>query len=404
MNLSKIINLSNLYHKLEKEFDTPLYVYFEEIIQKNINKVFSVFKGFDFNPTFAVKANLNPILLKIIGKAGFGADVVSSGELFCSELANIDPSKIIWNGNGKTENDMRLFLEKKVGIVNIDSFGELKNWAEMLKNNSYKPQFFVRINPEVDSNTHPYISTGLNRHKFGITIDQIPNFIKLANSLGICISGFHTHIGSQITDINPFYDNFSKVINLSHKYLMKMINIGGGWGIDYLGLSLDLELYRERILPLFKGFKIYSEFGRYIIGDAGIYLTKVIDVKFRKYNSFVIVNGGMNHLIRPVLYNAVHNFKIIGGKSDDLARFDIVGPLCETGDYLFTGANDYLPEKNSLIAFENVGAYGFSMANNYNGTLRPAEVLVKSDGSYQLIRERENNKDLFSKIIFSDGK
>jgi diaminopimelate decarboxylase len=396
------IEKNDLLQCLDREYGTPLYVYFEEVILDKIREIFSVFSGYDFNPTFALKANLNPRLLKLISKLGVGADVVSPGELYCTELAGVDISKVIWNGNGKTEEEMNLFLDKRIGIVNIDSFEELKCWSEILKKSCYMPKFFIRINPQVDANTHPLISTGLNRHKFGITIEQVPEFMKLANNYSIQVSGFHTHIGSQITKVEPFLNAFKKLTELSSKYSMNKINIGGGWGINYTGSTLDLSLYQREVLPLLKEYKIYSEFGRYLIGDGGIYLTKVVNVKYNKYSSFVVVNGGMNHLIRPALYSAVHKFNVIGKTNQEKTQFDIVGPLCETGDYLYAGAEGNLPEKDALISFENAGAYGFSMSNNYNGTVRPAEVLVKTDGSYELIRDRENVKDLFNKIIFRD--
>ena len=161
-----INDMNYLYPKLEKEFGTPLYIYFEQVMLDRIGEILSLFEGYDFHPTFALKANLNPRLLEIISRAGIGADVVSPGELHCSELAGIDTGEVIWNGNGKTEEEMELFLKKRIGIVNIDSFEELKSWSEVLGSSSYIPKFFVRINPEVDANTHPHISTGLNRHKF----------------------------------------------------------------------------------------------------------------------------------------------------------------------------------------------------------------------------------------------
>ncbi len=198
---------------------------------------------------------------------------------------------------------MKFFLDNKIGRINIDSLEELNDWREILSSN-IASKFYLRINPDVDSNTHKYISTGLKTHKFGISINSIPICIEISEKIGIRISGFHIHIGSQITKIEPFIRAFEEVVKLLKKYKLYEINIGGGWGINYNGDSLDLRAYKNKVLSILKDYKVFAEFGRFIVGEACVYLVKVIRVKQNGEQIFVVVDGGMNHLLRPVLYGA----------------------------------------------------------------------------------------------------
>ena len=381
-----------IFEKIAEKFGTPTYVYFADVLKERAQKVLKIFESLETLPTFAVKANGNPVLLRILKNAGYGMDVVTPGELIASELAGVSMNKIVWNGNGKTEEEMKFFLLKGVKMVNVDSFEEMELWRKM---KACDIDFFIRVNPDVDPKTHPHISTGLKKHKFGIPLNSLEDFLKKFSDMNVV--GLHVHIGSQITDVSPFVEALSKVIEASDKYGFKSINIGGGWGINYEGKELNLEEFKEKVIPLLKGKKVIFEIGRYIIGPAGVLLLRVVRVKKGNKN-FIVTDGGMNTLIRPSLYSAYHNIKILG-RNEDVKKFDVVGPLCESGDIL--GIDRYLPEpeEGDLLIVENAGAYGFSMSNNYNSTLKPAEVLVDGDRVY-LIRKREGLDDLFRNVIF----
>ena len=381
-----------IFEKIAEKFGTPTYVYFADTIRERARKVLEVFENLEVLPTFAVKANGNPVLLGILRDVGYGMDVVTPGELIASELAGVSMNKIVWNGNGKTEEEMKFFLAKGVKMVNVDSFEEMELWRKM---KACDIDFFIRVNPDVDPKTHPHISTGLKKHKFGIPLNSLEDFLKKFSDMNVV--GLHVHIGSQITEVSPFVEALSKVVEASDKYGFKVINIGGGWGINYEGKELNLEEFKEKVVPLLAGRRIIFEIGRYIIGPAGILLLRVVRVKKGNKN-FIVTDGGMNTLIRPSLYSAYHNIKILG-KNEDVKKFDVVGPLCESGDIL--GIDRYLPEpeEGDLLIVENAGAYGFSMSNNYNSTLKPAEVLVDGDRTY-LIRKREGLDDLFRNVIF----
>jgi diaminopimelate decarboxylase len=387
----------SLINSISSKFDTPVYIYWEEIIIKQIQKILNLFSGINFSPTYAVKANSNPKLLELIWKNGFGMEVASIGELFGVTKAHIKLKDVIWNSNCKTKEEMNFFLDSGVGRINIDSIEELKDWIELFSCKSFKnkPKFYLRINPNISVNTHKFIKTGLITHKFGIPINSIPDCIDIAKREDFHISGLHIHLGSQITEIEPFVEAFEEVALILKKYNLNEINIGGGFGINYTGNEINLNTYRQKVVPILRDFKVIAEFGRFIVGESSVYLTKVIRIKHNGAKTFVVVDGGMNHLIRPALYGAVHPFKIIGKTSNVKENYDIVGPICESGDVLYRNATEFLPEKGSLIAFCAAGAYGFSMANHYNGYPLPPEVLVHNDGSIELIRARETFKDLY---------
>lgn len=388
--------------RIVEKFGSPVYVYSEKIILKRAAEIKSVFRGVDFHPTFALKANSNPALLSVIRRSGFGMDVVTRGEMAAAIMAGTDPADVVWNGNGKTPSEMEDFLKAGVGRVNIDSAEELESWAEILSKfpDVKRPEFYVRVNPDVDAGTHFYISTGLRKHKFGIHGDHLASFMEAAKGHSIKISGLHTHIGSQITEVAPYVEAFCQIVSFARQYKLKKLNIGGGWGIDYTGKKLDLAEYRKDVVPLLKGFEVTAEFGRYVVAEAGVYAVTVQHVKYNGFKYFVVVDGGMNHLIRPALYGAIHDIEVIGGVSKYVSdAFDVVGPLCESGDILYLNREDSLPKKGSIIAIKNAGAYGFSMASNYNATPRPAEVLLTKGDRARLIRERETVDDLFAKVV-----
>lgn len=378
------------------EFGTPLYVYDAEAIRGTCRTVKEVFGGFDVLPTFAVKANNNPVLLSIMKDEGFGADVVTLGELQAAQLAGIPSKKIVWNGNGKTDAEIDLFVSAGVGFVNVDSLEELDVWLGKSERNM--PPLLLRVNPNVDAKTHPKISTGLKFHKFGVPLEQVDS---LPRDTLQALKGFHVHVGSQILDPSVFKEALLSVVELCNTYGMECLNIGGGWGIPYKPQdnSFDLERYRSTVLPILKRFrgKLILELGRYIIGAAGVLLLRVTYVKSTTYKTFVVVDGGMNVLMRPALYDAYHEVRVLKS-SGEWTRVDVVGPLCESGDVIAVDREMPIPEPGSLIVVKNVGAYGYSMANNYNSTTKPAEVLV-DNGRARLIRKRESADDLFKHVV-----
>ncbi|MFN3691519.1 MAG: diaminopimelate decarboxylase [Fervidobacterium sp.] len=410
----------SILKNIGERYGTPIYVYSEKEILKTIEIVKGVFRDLHNSsvlPTFACKANNNPRLIEIYGKHGFGVDIVSLGEYYAAKKADIVNEKIVWNGNGKSLKDME-YLGSKIGFVNIDSHEEYYRWAELKNKIDLKAKFFLRINPDVDARTHPHISTGLKKNKFGVHLEYLDEI--MCKRL-LDIKGFHIHIGSQITSVEPFEEAISKVLELSKKYGLSMINIGGGWGINYKDGELDTSEFRRRVVPLLKDFElVIFELGRYLIARAGVLLLKVEYVKKTPHKNFIIVDGGMNVLMRPVLYNAYHKITVLepegySGDNDEhivkpernLLTVDVVGPLCESGDVLALDREIPIPKIGSYILVENVGAYGFSMANNYNSMPRPCEVLVsercknvnESNFEIRIIRSRETIDDMFRKIL-----
>lgn len=404
-----------LLEKIGDLYGTPSYVYSEKEIIKRVNLVNNVFEdlnNLNIIPTFACKANNNPRLIEIFGKNGFGADIVSIGEYYAAKKANISDEKIVWNGNGKSYKEMEYLGSKNI-FINIDSIEEYNRWVELKEKVELKATFFLRINPDVDAKTHPHISTGLKKNKFGIHLEYLENILKEQR---LKIYGFHIHIGSQITTVAPYEEAISKVIDLSKKYSLSMINIGGGWGINYKDGELDINLFKKQVVPLLKNFKsVIVELGRYLIAPTGLLLLKVEYVKKTPYKTFIVVDGGMNVLMRPVLYNAYHKITVLEPENSSRTNnetieekiteitADIVGPLCESGDVLALDRNILVPKVGTYIVVKDVGAYGFSMSNNYNSVPRPPEILVSEKGindyEIKIIRKRETVDDMFRNVL-----
>jgi diaminopimelate decarboxylase len=285
-------------------------------------------------------------------------------------------------------------LREDVRIINVDSFEEMEIWKEL---NPEGVEYFIRVNPEVDAKTHPHISTGLKKHKFGIPLEDLDLFMERFGSMNV--KGLHVHIGSQITQVEPFVEAFDKVVRASERFGFEEINIGGGWGINYSGEELDLSSYREKVVPALKRFKrVIVEIGRYIVAPSGYLLLRVVLVKKRSNKTFVVVDGGMNTLIRPALYSAYHRVFVLGKQGKEV-RADVVGPLCESGDVIAYDRELPEVEPGDIIVVENAGAYGYTMSNNYNSTVRPAEVLVGEGGEISLIRRRETEMDIFKDVV-----
>jgi len=366
-----------------KLFGTPTYVYDAFTIRERIGVVRKVFKGFDFTILFALKANNNPVLLRLMADMDVGADVVSPGELVASHRAGMRP--VLWNGNGKTEEQKCFFLEQGFDLLSIDSIEELEMWQD-----TAIPRL-LRVNPNVDARTHPHISTGLKHHKFGVDIEELE---KVAEK----IDGLHVHIGSQVTSVEPYEAAYSRLVRACREFGLHTLDLGGGWGIDYNGEYLDTDKMREMTSRVFSRFdgKLLIEPGRFITGPAGFLLAKVLRVK-KGEKTFIVTDAGMNDLIRPALYNAHHRIRILE-PAGPAVSCDVVGPLCETGDKLAADRILELPTAGSLLVVEDAGAYGFSMASNYNSMPLPAEVIWDDSGPV-LIRKRQTIEDMYSNVI-----
>ncbi len=393
-----------------KEFGTPLYIYSYGTIIRHIRAYEEAFCEVPHIICYAVKANSNLALLNIFAQLGLGADVVSGGELFRALKAGIKNYRIVFAGVGKSDEEIEYALKNDILMFNVESEEELYKINDIAKRLKKKGQVALRVNPDIDPKTHKYIATGLKISKFGISIEKAIEYYKIAKSLDhIEVVGIHKHIGSQITDTKAYEEALSKIINLYDKLIkfdlkIDYLDIGGGLGITYKDESPPLPKdLANCLLPLLKNKrgKLILEPGRSIVGNAGILVTKILYTKKTENKNFFIVDAGMNDLIRPTLYGSYHEIQPVVSKDRDKIVVDIVGPICESGDFL---AKDREIEKLSpgeYLAVMSAGAYGFSMASNYNSRPRAAEVLVKGD-RYTLIRKRETYKDLIRNEIIPE--
>lgn len=387
---------------LGKQFGTPLYVTSETRLRENIRAYHSAFPKAD--KYFAVKANGNLAILRILSQESMGADVFSAGELYVANLAGMPKEKILFNGNSKSERDHKTALDSGVRI-SVDSREELVYLSNTARTIDRQAEILFRINPDVSPKTHPKIATGLKTSKFGIPSEQVAETYKRATELpGIRPIGLHCHIGSQILDISPFVEAMTRMMDVAAEVVnlggdVKVIDIGGGLGIQYhpdIPAPKPADL-AAGVLPVFEDGcadlginpKLILEPGRSIVADTTVMITSVNVVKQAHIN-FVAVDAGFNTLARPMLYDAYHHV-IVANKAEDgpQENYTVVGPICETGDILAKDRKLPKVELGDLLAFLDAGAYGFSMASQYNGQPRPAEVLVS--GSYaELIRHAEN--------------
>ena len=392
-----------LIEDITKEFSTPSYVYSKKVILDNYLDFKKQLEGLDHLICFAVKSNPNIAILNILAKNGAGFDIVSGGELQRVIAAEGDPKKIVFSGVGKSQEDIELAIKHNILTFNVESEAELyriQNSAEKLNK---KATISIRVNPNVDPKTHPYISTGLKDNKFGVDEQNAISMYKIAKSLSaIEIKGIDCHIGSQITELKPFEDSIRKLLELidhlkSIGITIDHIDVGGGIGIQYSKeLPPTFSEYTNIVKKILtgRGLKIIFEPGRAIVGKAGILLTKVEYVKCSSNKNFLIVNAAMNDLMRPALYEAFHEIINLSPSVSDEKNYDIVGPVCETGDFLGKDRS-ISAEENNILAVLDVGAYGMSMSSNYNSRPKLPEILV-DDGKAHLIRNRETFSDLIN--------
>lgn len=396
--------------ELVKEFGTPLYIYSYGTLIRHIRAYEEAFCEIPHIICYAVKANSNLAILSLFAQLGIGADIVSGGELFRALKAGIKPYRIVFAGVGKTDEEIEYALKNNILMFNVESESELYKINETAKKMKKQARVALRINPDIDPKTHKYIATGLKTSKFGIPIAKALEYYKVAKSLeNIKIIGIHKHIGSQITETDAYVEALRKLLELYEKLAqadvdIEYIDIGGGLGITYKDEEPPhpKEL-ANALIPLIKNQKgkLIVEPGRSIVGNAGILVTKVLYTKQTDVKNFIIVDAGMNDLMRPTLYGSYHEIlPVTQGKRQKIIA-DIVGPICESGDFL---AKDREIEKVSpgeYLAVMSAGAYGFSMSSNYNSRPRAAEVLVKGE-QYVLIRKRETYKDLIKNEIIPE--
>jgi len=390
------------FKSLAKEYGTPLYVYDFDKIKENYLKLKSAFEGEKSLIAYAVKANSNLSVINHLAKLGSGADCVSIGEVKRALRAGVEPYKIIFSGVGKSDIELKEALELNILFINVESEAELKHLESVAKSLGKEARVSIRVNPNVDPKTHPYISTGLSENKFGVEIDMAKRmYIYAKNSEFLNPIGIHFHIGSQLTELAPIKEASLIVADLvkSLKAIdidIKFFDVGGGIGVKYEDEEpIDPADYAKAIIESVRGLDvtIVCEPGRYLVANAGYLVTKVLYEKQTSSKRFVIVDGAMNDLLRPSLYKAYHKVEFLGEAKESLSRADIVGPICETGDFLAKDVEIPPTKSGDLIVIHSAGAYGFTMSSNYNTRPRVAEVACE-EGSCRLIRQRESFEDL----------
>ncbi len=391
--------------KLAEQFGTPLYAYSKSAMLDAVTAYQRALVGRDHLLCYAVKANSNLAVLQVFAQAGCGFDIVSSGELHRVIAAGGDPAKVVFSGIGKTRAEMAHALEVGVMCFNVESEAELERLSEIAAQTGRTAHVSLRVNPDVDAGTHPYISTGLKGNKFGIAHERaIATYRRAADLPGLKVSGIDCHIGSQITDVSPYLDALDRVLDLVEAVEAEGIRIGhldlgGGLGITYTdetppSAEVLVRKLLERIDARGHGHrKVLFEPGRSLVGNAGVLVSEVLYLKPGEQKNFCIVDAAMNDLARPAMYEAWMGIVPCKRRDEATTRMDVVGPVCESGDWLGRD-RDLAVHAGDHIAVLSAGAYGMSMASNYNTRGRAAEVLVSGDCTW-LVRERENPAELF---------
>jgi diaminopimelate decarboxylase len=383
---------------------TPTYVYSKSALLEGLAGYHRAFRDVPHVVCYSIKANSNLGVLSVLAKAGAGADIVSGGELYRALRAGVPPKKIIFSGVGKSRDEMRDALKADILMFNVESRSELKVLDEVAREMGVRAPIALRVNPDVDPQTHPYIATGLKTSKFGVPYDEaLAAYEDAATMRGLEVVGADMHIGSQLTKATPVADAVARIVALvkalrERSIEIRMIDIGGGLGIRYRDETPPThEEYATMLLPALResGATVLLEPGRSIVGNAGVLLTRVLYRKDTGAKKFVVIDAAMNDLIRPSLYGSFHD--ILPVDEADRAReretVDVVGPICESGDFLAKDRELPRAEPDQLLALMSAGAYGFAMASNYNTRPRAAEVLV--DGNrHTIVRRRETYEDL----------
>lgn len=407
-----------LVEDLSREFGTPLYIYSKNQILKNYREINQplVNSKLDFINCYAIKANSNPEILRLLAEEGAGAEIASGGELYLALKFGYLRNKITFTGVGKTDEEIEYALKENIFNFTVESLQELNVISEIAHRLGVIARVSIRVNPDIDAKTHPYITTGMKENKFGIDSKDILDVFKTASGLpNIDVIGIHSHIGSQITEVNPYIEAVKYLGDLIVKVEklginIRYLNFGGGFGVKYKNVLThryipqeedDIENYAslgehvESVIKLLSACnkKLVIEPGRSLVANAGILAGKVLYTKQGELKKFIITDTGMNDLMRPCLYQAYHQVVPLNLKDSGYETVDIVGPVCETSDFLAVKRSIQKLERGDRFAVMTTGAYGYSLSSNYNARLRPAEVLVDGD-KYHLIREREKVEEL----------
>jgi len=388
--------------EIAKQFGTPCYVYSCSRVVKNYRAFDAAFSTVPHLIAYAVKANSNGAVLRCLAEEGCGADVVSGGELSRALAAGIPPERVVFAGVGKRKQELERALEAKILLLNAESMGELETIRQLAGKHRRPARIAIRINPDVAAGAHTYVATGRAQDKFGIPVSKAVAAFRYASTYPeLCVAGLHLHIGSQIIELEPYrkalHVAFALIEELANEGIaLQYLDIGGGLGISYTGEAVPAPADLAAIVAARAkdwGGRLIIEPGRAIVGDAGVLLTEVLYRKASVSRSFVVVDSGMNDLIRPCLYQAQHRVSPVTQREGEPEEVDVVGPVCESADVLARACALPAVRPGDHLAIRDVGAYGFSMASTYNSRPRPAEVMVKEKEAF-LIREREDVSDL----------
>jgi diaminopimelate decarboxylase len=388
--------------RLAGAYGTPLYVYSSATLRRHWKVLDRSLSGLRHLVCYAVKANGNLALLDLLARMGAGFDIVSGGELYRVLKAGGDPRRVVYSGVGKTDEEIAFALSQRVRCLNVESGPELGRVSVVARRLGVRAPVALRVNPDVDPRTHPYIATGLRTSKFGVSVEEARRLYQVAaGDPAIDVRGVACHIGSQITTVVPFLDAIARVRALVRDLEragipMRHVDIGGGLGIQYRDENPPHpDEYGAAVKRAMKGFRgeVILEPGRVLVGNAGVLLTRVLYVKRSGRKRFVVVDAAMNDLVRPSLYGAHHDIELVGAEPRPVGTVDVVGPVCESSDFLARGRRMPVPERGELLCVRSAGAYGFSMSSTYNARPRAAEVLVEGDAA-RLARRREAWPDL----------
>ena len=388
---------------------TPVYIYSKKFFEDRYKEFSQAFQSVKHKVFYSVKANFNLNVIKIFYDLGSGIDVNSEGEFYRAFKAGVDPKKMLMTGVGKTPDEIRLALEKDMLMIKAESIEEIELINEIAGKMKKKARVAVRVNPDVNPQTHPYISTGLSQNKFGIGVEEASDLFRDFEKFGnISFTGIDMHIGSQITTIEPFAEAVDKLSEFyfkikSYGVRIEHFDVGGGIGVSYNGeKSFSVSEYADALLPKLKKLdcEIFFEPGRFLTANGGILITKVLFNKKNNLKNFVIVDAAMNDLLRPSIYSAYHHIQPVEiSRSDKDIAADIVGPVCESGDFFAKDRTITETKSGKYLAIMSAGAYGMVMSSNYNARRRPAEAMVTED-KFKIIRSRETfDHLLYDEII-----
>ena len=388
--------------KIAAAVGTPFYAYSHATLVRHFKAFDDSFAGVAHTICYSVKANSTQSVLKTFINLGGGVDIVSGGELYRALAAGVDPGKVVYSGVGKMDHEIEYALNTGILMFNVESEQELTRISEIASRLGKNAGIAIRVNPDVDPGTHPYITTGLKNAKFGITIERaMAEYARATTLPGISVIGIDMHIGSQLTKVNPFVDSIEKLKIMIGKLRregidLKYFDCGGGLGIQYNDEEPPVPAdYGKEIMAATKDLCMHLIFepGRNIVGNAGILVSKCLYTKARDEKHFIMIDAGMNDLARPALYGSFHGVLPVEQDQDGMIVADIVGPICESGDFLAKDREVPMFKQGDLMAFTSAGAYGFAMSSSYNSRPRVAEVMIKGD-AFEVIRERETIEDL----------